>query len=189
MKVHLLALLAVVFAQTVTAAMAPKEFAGIPWGASISEVKAAMSAKGASFQERESGGDRLVFNGGSFGGETAEQWHFSFRNGKFAGARVRLAPNGRGEDQFRKMKQALSEKYGTASDKQVAHRRADHFVLGAGWLASGADKAPLTAKWSAESALDKREVEIRCWLDGRVRISYEADSPELEDSSSGKKEL
>ena len=171
------------------AATAPAEFAGMKWGASEDVVRAAMNAKGAGFKAKGSSADRLVFEGGSFAGETVEEWHLAFRNGKLAGGRVRLAPNGRGEDQFRKMKQMLSEKYGTAGDKQVAHRRAGNFVLGAGWLAGGADKAPLTARWSVESGLDKREVEIRCWLEDRVKISYEADSPELGNAGSGKKEL
>lgn len=181
MNAKLLVVMAFLAARHAFAAMAPGDFANVKWGASFDEAIRIISGKSAKFERKEKQGeaDTLVFSGGTFAARPVEAWRLFFEDGRFNGARVQFAPEGRGEDQYRKIKSALAEIYGTANDKQVASRRPGHFVLGLGWRQSGADKAPLSAKWITTSGLDKLTVEIRCWLErNRVRVQYGAESPQ-----------
>src|SRR5215210_4979607 len=57
-------------------------FAGITFGSSVEQAKAAMDTRGAVFNPEKSSGAHLEFSGGTFHNEPASYWHLYFLDGK-----------------------------------------------------------------------------------------------------------
>ena len=167
-----LALVFSLFALTARGAEAPAEFAGIKWGASQAEARTAMIGRGA--EPRKSDPTRMNFAGGDYNGQRALDFSLAFPTGGFQGGQVRLPAGRRAEASFRKLKSELNDKYGTASDSQVGHRRPGHFVLGLGWRMSGATAPKLSAEWELTSGLKpSRTVAIQLWVErGALHLAY-----------------
>ncbi len=181
MKAPPLFLLLAFSASTLFAAQAPGDFADIKWGASMGEAQSSLASRGAHVKDKSRGADRFVLTGGTWADRNVDEWELHFVANRFVGARIVLKPDGKAEDQYRKLKSALVTKFGSGNDTQVAKRRPPHFVFGLGWRDSGTEAVPLSAAWELTSLIDKREVEIRLWAHkGRVFVQYATD-----DSGSG----
>jgi hypothetical protein len=156
----------------VLAATAPQGFAGIPWGATASEVRDSLTGKGAKLDNKNSDAGRHVFTGGTLGGEPVEQWTLLYVDGRLSKAQVRFGGKN-AEDRYRRLKDILNGKYGTGSGAQVGHRKPPHFVLGLGWRSSGSRPPAMHSEWEVESGLDRRTVEIQLWVNkGNVHLAY-----------------
>jgi hypothetical protein len=162
------------FATAAFGAEAPADFAGIKWGASRQEARAALTQRGAKPLPKESDANRLAMDGGSFAGRPAAGWRLTFTDGQMTRAGVRLQTRPKeAEKLFREMKSELNEKYGMANDSQVAHRKAPHFVYGLGWRDSGTTPPALHAEWVVTSGVKPRTVEIHLWVNnGLVHLAY-----------------
>jgi hypothetical protein len=174
MKTPLLLPLLCLIAALSKASPPPPDFAGIAWGASPDAARKAMAEHGAQYDGKQSKGDTLVFTGGKFAGQTAGRWELKFGGGAFYSGIVLLRGEEKAETLYRQMVTEISAKYGSADEKEVAHRLPPHFVLGLGWRSGGAKKPPLHADWVAESNLNGGSaVAISAWArDGKVHVQY-----------------
>src|ERR1700678_2045245 len=86
--------------------------AGIPFGSTADQVKAAMDARGAVL-ESGSSGEHLHFRGGSFNNDPAGSWHFYFADGKLYKASVNISPpDVQYIPTYNRIAKAISDKYG-----------------------------------------------------------------------------
>jgi hypothetical protein len=96
----------------------PKTFHGLSWGATSTEVLAALSRSGASVpsgDEFPSTPGIIEARGGTFAGQEVISWTFEFVDGKLASSAVVLKPAETGSALYRELKQQLIHKYGPSS--------------------------------------------------------------------------
>jgi hypothetical protein len=88
-------------------------FAGIPFGSTPDQVKAAMDSRGAVFEPKFSTAEHLAFKGASFSDEPAGGWNFYFSDDKLFRALVSInPPSGDHLDTYYRIKKLISDKYG-----------------------------------------------------------------------------
>jgi hypothetical protein len=87
--------------------------AGIPFGSTVDQIKAAMDSRGAALDAGVSGAAHLEYKGGTFNNESVGYWHFYLADGKLYKASVAFFPADRQHFAFYdRVKKAISDKYG-----------------------------------------------------------------------------
>ena len=127
-------------------AEAPASFngmAGIEFGSTVDQVKAAMDSRGAGLDANESTSAHLEYKGGTFNNDSVGYWHFYFADGKLYKASVAFFPPDRQHLAFYdQVKKAISDKYGEPFQQtKIDMDPTDLFDL----IQSG--KADLEADW------------------------------------------
>lgn len=170
-----IAAFAVVLMGTLVAAAdpPPEEFAGIKWGATMTEATKIMSQRPGTVIE-SSRGNTLRYKGGTFAGFIADGWELVFGAKGFEKAVVwALHPSD--SDSFQKMKMAIVEKYGGGRTVAVGTRPPPSYNwIEQQWENRRASKPSPDATWSLRTSFSSHNVFIRCSPSGgnRVRVTY-----------------
>jgi hypothetical protein len=134
-------------------ALPPEEFAGLKWGASREEVKAAMEAKGAGILSQYTTDSHFGFQGGSIAGLPVHIWDLYFVSDKFSRGLVYFDDKSDLEGLFKQLKKTLTEKYGAR--KSETFKPADP---SADWrlVKSGSNGAIIIRLWVGWYGNEKR---------------------------------
>lgn len=162
--------------------------AGIPFGSTAEQVKAAMDTRGAVLHRNLSTGAHMEFEGGSFSNEDADFWHFYFADGKLYKASVSLKPGNRQHlDTYERIKKLLEAKYGKPfQETKLEMEPAALYEM----VRSG--KAVLEADWKQATPSSRS---IACKLFRRaenlviIRIIYQDDAVESQVADKQKNDI
>lgn len=157
----------------------PDNFLGIKWGAPAAEVLKAMSSR-PGIAVQSSRPDVLRFTGGSFAGFAGDAWELQFGPRGFHTAVV-IVHDPDSADSFKRMKMAITEKYGAGRSQAVGTRPPPAFDwIDQQWENQRASKPSPEMTWRLRTSFTSHEIFIRCSPLGgnRVRVVYRNETPE-----------
>jgi hypothetical protein len=117
--------------------------AGVSFGSTVDQVKAAMAFREAKFLDKASTATELQFKDGSFNNEDVSWWHFYFMDGKMYKATILIYPSDHQQlAAYERTKKLISDKYGEPSqatkiemapDQLMEMVRSNKLVLETDW--------------------------------------------------------